>query len=52
MNKIILNISYLVHKILGIIGSQIEISKISSMVGVITILRCYWFDIEIYINWF
>jgi hypothetical protein len=47
MNKIILNISYLVHKILGIIASQIEIENIFNMVGVITNLRCYWLGIEI-----
>jgi hypothetical protein len=40
------HVSFLVHQVLGIVGSQMEIKQIFNVVGVITNLRRSRHDIE------
>jgi hypothetical protein len=46
------NIGFLVHHAMSIVGYQIEIEKIFSMVEIIIRLRCCWLDIDNSNNFF
>jgi hypothetical protein len=40
------NIGFLAHQVMSIVGFQIEIERIFSMVEIVICLRCCWLDID------